>query len=65
MQQQLKVPIGLIEVAVGGSTTESWIGRYTMEHHPVLVNELKSVHLTNISSDGEVEITESEEILVH
>jgi threonylcarbamoyladenosine tRNA methylthiotransferase MtaB len=32
---------------------------------PVLVNELKSVYLTNISSDGEVEITESEELLVH
>ncbi|MGN6179701.1 MAG: tRNA (N(6)-L-threonylcarbamoyladenosine(37)-C(2))-methylthiotransferase MtaB [Mucilaginibacter sp.] len=32
---------------------------------PVLVNELKSVYLTNISHDGDVEITESEEILVH
>jgi sialate O-acetylesterase len=40
LQEQLKVPIGLIQVAVGGSTTESWIDRYTMEHHPVLVNEL-------------------------
>jgi len=40
LQEQLQVPIGLIEVAVGGSTTESWIDRYTMEHHPVLVNEL-------------------------
>ncbi len=40
LQQQLNVPIGLIAVAVGGSTTESWIDRYTMEHHPVLVNEL-------------------------
>ena len=42
LQQQLKVPIGLIEVAVGGSTTESWIDRYTMEHDPVLVNELSN-----------------------
>lgn len=40
LQQQLNVPIGLIEVAVGGSTTESWIDRYTMEYHPVLVNEM-------------------------
>lgn len=40
LQEQLHVPIGLIEVAVGGSTTESWVDRYTMEHHPVLVNEL-------------------------
>lgn len=32
---------------------------------PVLVNELKAVLLTQISSDGDVEITEGEEILVH
>lgn len=32
---------------------------------PVLVNELKMVYLTNISPEGDVEITESEEILVH
>jgi len=35
------------------------------KYDPVLVNELKSVYLTNISFDGDVEITESEEILVH
>jgi threonylcarbamoyladenosine tRNA methylthiotransferase MtaB len=34
-------------------------------YDPVLVNELKAVYLTNISPDGDVEITESEEILVH
>ena len=44
LQQQLHVPVGLIEVAVGGSTTESWIDRYTMEHDPVLVNELSNWH---------------------
>jgi threonylcarbamoyladenosine tRNA methylthiotransferase MtaB len=32
---------------------------------PVLVNELKTIQLTQISPDGDVEITESEEILVH
>jgi len=32
---------------------------------PVLVNELKTIQLTKISPDGDVEITESEEILVH
>ena len=32
---------------------------------PVLVNELKNICLKNISPDGDVEITESEEILVH
>jgi threonylcarbamoyladenosine tRNA methylthiotransferase MtaB len=35
------------------------------KYDPVLVNELKMVHLTNISPDGDVEITESQEILVH
>ena len=35
------------------------------KYDPVLVNELKSVYLTNISSDGDIEITESEELLVH
>jgi threonylcarbamoyladenosine tRNA methylthiotransferase MtaB len=32
---------------------------------PILVNELKTVKLTAIGLDGDVEITESEEILVH
>jgi threonylcarbamoyladenosine tRNA methylthiotransferase MtaB len=32
---------------------------------PILVNELKTVKLTAIGPDGDVEITESEEILVH
>ncbi|HJW16107.1 MAG TPA: GDSL-type esterase/lipase family protein [Flavisolibacter sp.] len=40
LESQLNVPVGLIEVAVGGSGTESWIDRYTMEHDPQLVNEL-------------------------
>ncbi|QXV64533.1 tRNA (N(6)-L-threonylcarbamoyladenosine(37)-C(2))-methylthiotransferase MtaB [Mucilaginibacter sp. 21P] len=35
------------------------------KYDPVLVNEIKAVHLTAISPDGDVEITESEEILVH
>jgi threonylcarbamoyladenosine tRNA methylthiotransferase MtaB len=35
------------------------------KYDPVLVNELKTVHLMKISPDGDVEITESEEILVH
>jgi threonylcarbamoyladenosine tRNA methylthiotransferase MtaB len=34
-------------------------------YDPLLVNELKSVHLTKISPNGDVEITESEEILAH
>jgi threonylcarbamoyladenosine tRNA methylthiotransferase MtaB len=35
------------------------------KYDPILVNEIKSVHLAAISPDGDVEITESEEILVH
>ncbi|MBS1524315.1 MAG: radical SAM protein, partial [Bacteroidetes bacterium] len=35
------------------------------KYDPVLVNELKRVYLTNISPNGDVEITEAEEILVH
>nr|WP_315203516.1 GDSL-type esterase/lipase family protein [uncultured Flavobacterium sp.] len=32
------VPIGLIEVAVGGSPIESWIDRYTLEHDDKVVD---------------------------
>jgi len=35
------------------------------KYDPVLVNELRTVLLTEISPDGDVEITESEEILAH
>jgi threonylcarbamoyladenosine tRNA methylthiotransferase MtaB len=35
------------------------------KYDPVLVNELKSVQLTGISPEGDVEITEAAEILVH
>lgn len=35
------------------------------KYDPVLVNELKTIYLTKISPDGDVEITESEEILAH
>ncbi|MDR7372992.1 GDSL-type esterase/lipase family protein [Flavobacterium aquidurense] len=34
------VPIGLIEVAVGGSPIESWIDRYTLEHDDKIVDVL-------------------------
>lgn len=40
LQKELGVPIGLIEIAVGGSPAESWMDRYTMEHDDLLVNEL-------------------------
>ena len=35
------------------------------KYDPVLVNEIKQVCLTQISPDGDVEITDSEEILIH
>ncbi|MDE5416720.1 GDSL-type esterase/lipase family protein [Labilibaculum sp. DW002] len=40
LQDSLNVPIGVILNAVGGSTTEAWIDRKSLEHHPVLVNVL-------------------------
>ena len=40
LQKELGVPIGIINNAIGGSTTESWIDRYTLEHNPQLVDML-------------------------
>ena len=36
------VPIGLIQVAVGGSPIESWIDRYTLEHDDKVVDLLSN-----------------------
>ena len=36
--EETDVPVGLILNAVGGSPTEAWIDRLTLEHHPRLVN---------------------------
>lgn len=40
IQQEENVPIGLIEVAVGGAPIVSFLDRHTMEFDPYLVNEL-------------------------
>lgn len=40
--QEEGVPIGLIQMAVGGSTLESWMDRYTMEHDPQLLDVLSN-----------------------
>ncbi|NLA61939.1 MAG: sialate O-acetylesterase [Bacteroidales bacterium] len=40
LQKELGVPVGLINNAIGGSTTESWIDRHTLEHNPQLVDML-------------------------
>ncbi|OAZ03458.1 GDSL-type esterase/lipase family protein [Flavobacterium succinicans] len=38
--QEETIPIGLIQVAVGGSPIESWIDRYTLEHDDKAVDVL-------------------------
>ena len=40
--QEERVPIGLIQLAVGGSIIESWIDRFTMEHDEQLVDVLSN-----------------------
>lgn len=42
LQQAEHVPIGLIEIAVGGSGIESWIDRQTLEHDEKLVDLLEN-----------------------
>lgn len=38
LYEALKVPIGIVQVAVGGSGAESWIPRRTLDDDPELVN---------------------------
>ncbi len=40
LRERLHVPVGLVQVAVGGAPTEAFIDRYSLEHHPQLVNVL-------------------------
>lgn len=40
LQDSLQIPVGLICNAVGGSPTEAWVDRFTLEHHPRLVDML-------------------------
>ncbi|AMR32987.1 tRNA (N(6)-L-threonylcarbamoyladenosine(37)-C(2))-methylthiotransferase MtaB [Mucilaginibacter sp. PAMC 26640] len=60
------------EVLFEGDIKEGFMHGFTRnyvkvkaKYDPVLVNELRTVTLTAISSDGDVEITEGTEILVH
>ncbi|MBS7565224.1 tRNA (N(6)-L-threonylcarbamoyladenosine(37)-C(2))-methylthiotransferase MtaB [Mucilaginibacter sp. Bleaf8] len=60
------------EVLFEGDNKEGFMHGFTRNYvkvkakfDPVLVNELKAVKLTAIGADGDVEITEGEEILVH
>jgi len=40
LKAEIGVPIGLIQVAVGGSGIESWVDRYSLEKDPLLVDML-------------------------
>src|SRR6195952_505728 len=60
------------EVLFEGDIKEGYMHGFTRNYvkvrtkfDPVLVNELKTVGLANISPNGDVDITESQEILVH
>lgn len=60
------------EVLFEGDIKEGFMHGFTRnyvkvrtKYDPVLVNELKTVYLTNMSPNGDVDITEPEELLVH
>lgn len=40
IQREENIPVGLIQVAVGGSPIVSWMDRFSMESDPLLLNEL-------------------------
>lgn len=42
LRKETGVPIGLIQVAVGGSGLESWIDRHSLENDPLLVDMLSN-----------------------
>ena len=41
LEKALKVPVGILDVAVGGSSIESWLARETLENDPVILRHLK------------------------
>ncbi len=46
-----KIPIGLVQMAVGGSTLESWIDRKTLEHDELLVDVLDNWRKSDFIQD--------------
>ncbi|HPT32215.1 MAG TPA: sialate O-acetylesterase [Prolixibacteraceae bacterium] len=42
IREKLQVPVGLVQVAVGGAPIESFIDRKSLEDHPVLVPEFRN-----------------------
>lgn len=47
LQNKLNIPIGIIELAVGGSNTESWISRKSLEEDPLLASYIHSWRTTD------------------
>jgi sialate O-acetylesterase len=58
LQQQLKVPIGLITTAYGASTAEAWISRAELKSFPALLDEYarrKAAYDTSLSAQKRYE----------
>ncbi|MES2650674.1 MAG: GDSL-type esterase/lipase family protein [Bacteroidota bacterium] len=51
LARQENVPIGLVQMAVGGSTLESWIDRKTLEHDELLVDVLNNWRKSDFIQD--------------
>jgi sialate O-acetylesterase len=48
LQKELNIPIGIIDNSVGGSTTQSWISRESMEQQHATIDLLNDTHLNPI-----------------
>ncbi len=51
LYDQLDVPIGIVELAVGGSPTESWISRKSLEQDPLLASYIHSWRTSDFIQD--------------
>ena len=47
LQRQLKVPVGVICPAVGGTPTEAWVARDSLANHPTLQRQVRGNWLDN------------------
>jgi sialate O-acetylesterase len=58
LQQQLKVPIGLITTAYGASTAEAWISRAELKQYPALLDDYarkKAAYDTSVTAKKKYE----------
>jgi sialate O-acetylesterase len=58
LQQQLKVPIGLITTAYGASTAEAWVSREQLQSFPVLLDDYarkKAAYDTSVTAQKKYE----------